>query len=147
MHKLFAGSSVEMRFRVASPTYELEAFKAALAIYGDGAIVEQPVQIPLPPGHPVIQCAPIEPVASGPPTEPVAEPLPGYARCGRPPATQTWLLDMDGTVVAFDIMTFPDTPPALLAEAEAAIRSVRVDRTPEGEPRLVFELTQGWDSG
>ena len=55
--------------------------------------------------------------------------------------TQMWLLDIDGTRVAILLNSFPDTDPALVAEAEAVIESIVVE--PAGDEavrRLVFRL-------
>ena len=176
-HKVPDGSlksgSVELGFRLTTQPDELEAMADALASYGDGPFPDHPVEIPglavqtwvVEDGAIVEQGAPGErpPPTSGTIKTPqtylmgigdrvvtVVEGAPGE----RPPpssviakATQTWLMDMADRVVAIDITTYSDTPPALLAEAEAAIRSVHVGRTPYGDLRLVFELTQGWDSG
>jgi hypothetical protein len=61
---------------------------------------------------------------------------------------QAWILDVDASRVVIIVKAFPDTAPALVAEAEAIVRSIRVERsdTSAGH-RLVFELPAGWDSG
>jgi hypothetical protein len=60
--------------------------------------------------------------------------------------TEMWLLDVQGTRVAILLDSYPDTDPALLAEARAVIDSIVVLPTASG-PRLVFRLLEGWDSG
>ncbi len=60
--------------------------------------------------------------------------------------TEVWLLDVDGTRVAILLDSFPDTDPALVAEARAVIDSIVVEPTESGY-RLVFRLLEGWDSG
>ena len=57
-------------------------------------------------------------------------------------------MDVDGAQVAIIIRSFPDTPPALVDEAEAVVESITVRPTEDGDgSRLVFELQDGWDSG
>ena len=60
--------------------------------------------------------------------------------------TEVWLLDVEGTRVAILLSSFPDTDPALVAEAQAVIESIVVEPTESGH-RLVFRLLEGWDSG
>ena len=60
--------------------------------------------------------------------------------------TEVWLLDVNGTRVTILLDSFPDTDPALLAEAQAVIESIVVEPTESGY-RLVFRLLRGWDSG
>ena len=67
-------------------------------------------------------------------------------RAGWVVSTELWLLDIDGTRVAIQLDSFPDTDPALLAEARAVIESIVVEPTESGH-RLVFRLLEGWDSG
>ncbi len=59
---------------------------------------------------------------------------------------QAWLLDLDGMRVAILVKSFTDSDPALVAEAEAIVESIRVESTESGH-RLVFRLLEGWDSG
>jgi hypothetical protein len=59
---------------------------------------------------------------------------------------QAWLIDLDGMRVAILVKSFTDSDPALVAEAEAIIESIRVESTESGH-RLVFRLLEGWDSG
>lgn len=62
--------------------------------------------------------------------------------------TQVWLLDVDGRRVAILLDSFPNTDPALVAEAEAIVESIRVEPADHSSGyRLVFELPSGWDSG
>jgi hypothetical protein len=63
--------------------------------------------------------------------------------------TQAWLVDVDDTRVAILLESFPDTDPALVAEAEAVVESIVVEPAGDGNlPRLVFRLLEwGWDSG
>ena len=61
--------------------------------------------------------------------------------------TQTWLMDLDGQTVVITVVSRPDTPPELVAEAEAVDESVRVDLDGPRGPRLLFDLTEGWDVG
>ena len=60
--------------------------------------------------------------------------------------TETWLLDVDGTVVVILLDSYPDTDPSLVAEARAVIESIVAEPTDSGH-RLVFRLLEGWDSG
>jgi hypothetical protein len=60
--------------------------------------------------------------------------------------TELWLVDVESTRVAILLDSYPDTDPALLAEARAVIDSIIVLPTASG-PRLVFRLPAGWDSG
>jgi hypothetical protein len=61
---------------------------------------------------------------------------------------QTWIMDVDGSQVAFIVTSFPDTPAALIAEAETVVSSIRAEPIDtEAGYRLVFELQDGWDSG
>jgi hypothetical protein len=59
---------------------------------------------------------------------------------------QAWLLDLDGKRVAILVKSFTDSDPALVAEAEAIIESIRAEPTESGH-RLVYRLLEGWDSG
>jgi hypothetical protein len=59
---------------------------------------------------------------------------------------EVWLLDVEGTRVAILLDSYPDTDPALLAEARAVIESVVAEPTESGH-QLVFRLLEGWDSG
>ena len=152
---------------------EVDALADALASYGDGPFPGHPIEIPglAVQTWVVADGAIVEQATPGDSPHPTSETFTapqtylmgiggrvvtveqGAPGQSAPPssviakATQTWLMEMDGRVVAVDVTTGGDTTPALLAEAEAAIRSVHVGRTPYGDPRLVFELTQGWDSG
>jgi hypothetical protein len=143
--------SVELVFRVTTEPRELEAMSAALASYGDGPYPEQPIEIP----SLAVETWVDESGASAVNGVTVQPGAPGASLWKR---TQTWLLRYNGRVIAFDITSYPDTAPALIAEAEAAIRSVRPERPdpaatpvpsgyPSALPRFIFELTQGWDSG
>ncbi|HZW01218.1 MAG TPA: hypothetical protein VFF55_06580 [Candidatus Deferrimicrobium sp.] len=58
-----------------------------------------------------------------------------------------WLIDVDGARVAVIIKSFPDSDPALVAEAEAVVESIRVEPTRAGASHRVFSLPEGWDSG
>ena len=141
--------SVELRFRVTTQRNELEAMAATLAPYGDGPYPEHPVEIP---GLVAVQAWLAEDGTI------VGRPAPGESPLPSPyKTTQTWMMDMEGRAVAIDLTTYPDTTPALLAEAEAVIRSVRPRQpdgaatpAPSGYPSLfhgfVFELTPGWDA-
>ena len=61
---------------------------------------------------------------------------------------QAWGLDVDGLRVVIIVKSFPDTAPALVAEAEAIVGSIRVEApTKRKGYRLVFALPAGWDSG
>jgi hypothetical protein len=60
---------------------------------------------------------------------------------------RTWLVDLDGQTVAITVRSRRDAPPALVDEAEAIVESVRVDLDGPGGPRLLFDLTEGWDVG
>jgi hypothetical protein len=80
--------------------------------------------------------------------EPLA-PLPvmGHAARYSPDVhTEMWLFDVDGTMVAILIDSFPDTDSALVAEARAVVESIVIEPTESGH-RLVFRLLEGWDSG
>jgi hypothetical protein len=80
--------------------------------------------------------------------EPLA-PLPvmGHAARYSPDVhTEMWLFDVDGTMVAILMDSFPDTDPALVAEARAVVESIVVE-PPDPGHRLVFRLLEGWDSG
>jgi hypothetical protein len=61
---------------------------------------------------------------------------------------QAWRLDVGDSRVVVVVKSFPHTPPALVAEAEAVVESIRVEPAENilGY-RLVFELPGGWDSG
>lgn len=61
---------------------------------------------------------------------------------------QSWVLRTGSDDVVITITSGPDTPPAVVAEAEAIIESIRVKPT-ETDPgfRIVFALEDGWDSG
>jgi hypothetical protein len=61
---------------------------------------------------------------------------------------QSWVLHSAGDDIVVTITSGPDTPPSVIAEAEAVVRSIRVEPTgTEGGYRLIFELEDGWDSG
>jgi hypothetical protein len=61
---------------------------------------------------------------------------------------QAWIMDVGGSQLAFIVTSFPDTTPALIAEAEAVVRSIRAEpMETEAGYRLVFQLGEGWDSG
>jgi hypothetical protein len=60
--------------------------------------------------------------------------------------TEMRLLDVEGTMVAILIDSFPDTDPALVAEARAVVESIVIEPRDSGH-RLVFRLLEGWDSG
>jgi len=62
---------------------------------------------------------------------------------------QVWRLDVNGSRVIVIVKSFPDTPPALVAEAETVVESIRFEPADTGPGyRLVFELPAwGWDSG
>ena len=50
--------------------------------------------------------------------------------------------------VVFLVRSSSDAPPALVAEAEAVIESIRAEPTETSAGyRLVFELPAGWDNG
>jgi hypothetical protein len=79
------------------------------------------------------------------PLDPI--PVMGHAaRYGPDVHTEMWLFEVDGTMVAILIDSFPDTDPALVAEARAVVESIVVEPTDPGH-RLVFRLLEGWDSG
>ena len=175
MHKVTDGpaDSVELRFRLTTQPDELDALADALASYGDGAIPRPSHRDPRP-GRPdmggrgwrdrgagrawrtsgsdfrIIKTPQTYLMGIGGRVVTVEQGAPGQSA---PPssviakATQTWLMEMDGRVVAMDVTTGVDTTPALLAEAEATITVRARGSDPDGDPRLVFELTQGWDTG
>jgi hypothetical protein len=61
---------------------------------------------------------------------------------------QAWFVDLDGQTVVIMVKSLPNTPPGLVAEAEAVVASIRVDRDCGGAgPRLLFDLPEGWDTG
>ena len=143
--------SVELRFRLTREPHELEALTAALTPYGDGPYPEHPIEIP---SLAVQTWAAADGAVVGQ-VAPGASPPPSGVTSV---TVQTWLMDYHGRVIAFDVTSYPGTTPAYIAEAEAAIRSVRPERpdpaatpVPSGHPypipRFIFELTQGWDSG
>jgi hypothetical protein len=143
--------SVELSFRLTTLPYELNALADALTAYGDDPIPGHPIEIPAL----AVEVWVDESGASGVNGVAVEPDAPGAALFK---ATQTWLMDIDGRVVAIDVTTYKDTTPELLAEAQAAIRSVRPQRrdpaatpAPSGYPPtfpgIIFELTAGWDTG
>lgn len=61
---------------------------------------------------------------------------------------QAWLMDLDGQTVVIMVKSLSRTPPELVAEAEAVVASIRVDPHGGGQgPRLLFDLSDGWDTG
>ena len=61
---------------------------------------------------------------------------------------QAWFMDVDGQTVVIMVKSLSNTPPALVAEAEAVVESIRVDPIGDGQgPRLLFDLSDGWDTG
>jgi hypothetical protein len=55
-------------------------------------------------------------------------------------------IDVEGTTVTIRLDWFPDTEPALLAEARSVVDSIVIQPTDSGH-RLVFRLEEGWDKG
>ena len=60
---------------------------------------------------------------------------------------QAWLVDLPEARVSIIVRSFPESDPALIAEAGAIVESVRVEHQDDGISRLVFMLPEGWDSG
>ena len=60
---------------------------------------------------------------------------------------QAYLVDFPEARVSIIVRSFPESDPALIAEAEAIVESVRVEHQDDGTGRLVFMLPEGWDSG
>ena len=60
--------------------------------------------------------------------------------------SELWLLDVDGTRVAIQLASFPETDSALVAEAHAVVDSIVVEPT-TSRGGVVFHLPEGWDSG
>jgi hypothetical protein len=155
IHKVPEGppedDSVELKFRVTTDPVEIEALAETIASSGDALDLTHPIEVPSlaaqtwvdESGASAVNGVAIEPGAQGASLWKV---------------TGTWMMDVNGRVIAIDVTTYANTTPELVAEAEAAIRSIRRERpdpaaspVPSGYPyplpRFIFELTQGWDRG
>jgi hypothetical protein len=77
----------------------------------------------------------------------------GYTEVPEPVADtrfRTWIMGIDGSLVAVVVKSYADTSPEFLAEAEAIVRSIYVEPQPKAAGvgrRVVFTLPAGWDSG
>jgi hypothetical protein len=61
---------------------------------------------------------------------------------------QSWMMGMGDQRILLIVKSYRDTAPAMIAEAEAVIESIRAEPTQsDAGYRLVFELEDGWDSG
>jgi hypothetical protein len=155
MHKVPYGppedDSVELKFRVTTDPVEIEALAETIASLGDALDLTHPIEVPSLAAETWVDQSGASAV-NGVAVEPGA---PGASLWK---VTGTWMMDVNGRVIAIDVTTYANTTPELVAEAEAAIRSFRPERpdaaatpVPSGYPyplpRFIFELTQGWDRG